>query len=173
MQAVVVARAVAQQQRRGPGLAGGMAAGEVRRMVFGVAHCHAHRLVPAVRDRHQLRVQRRAQCRHARRERIGEVLVLAAAEAVARHHDVAAKAPVIVVQRGQRLALGRRDETLDHRSPPRIEIRRHARPVDRRHALADRRGASRCPGERGHGASRPDTRASRSSSARLRSTPQR
>ena len=51
----------------------------------------AHRLVPAVGDLGERRIERGAQRRDQRRQRIGEVLVLAAPEAVARHDHAAAE----------------------------------------------------------------------------------
>jgi hypothetical protein len=51
VQAVVVAFAVLQQERRRPRLPGLVAAREEGRVLFRIAHGDAHRLVPAVGDR--------------------------------------------------------------------------------------------------------------------------
>src|SRR5690349_24921708 len=82
VQAVVVSRAVRQQKRRRPGLPGAMASIEKCRMDLGIAHVDAHRFVPAVRDAGEPCVESAAQRRDDLRERIGKILVLAAAEAV-------------------------------------------------------------------------------------------
>src|SRR6185437_14555753 len=61
VQAVVVATAVLQQQGCRPALTGIVASLEELRMAPRKARVDAHRLVPAVRDRHEVRIKRRAQ----------------------------------------------------------------------------------------------------------------
>src|SRR6185437_16319757 len=53
MQAVVIARAILQQQRRGLRLTGGMAARQELAMAGWKAHYIAHALVPRVGERHE------------------------------------------------------------------------------------------------------------------------
>ena len=65
VQAVVVALAVLQEQRRRPRLPGRMAALEERRVLARIAHVDAHRLVPAVGDRRKPRIERGAQRRRS------------------------------------------------------------------------------------------------------------
>ncbi|MNH92816.1 hypothetical protein D3C73_454030 [compost metagenome] len=50
-----------------------------------------HLFMPAIGDGRQARVERAAQARHKVRQRVAEILVLAAAEAVTSHHHVRAK----------------------------------------------------------------------------------
>src|SRR5262245_7643628 len=92
MQAVVVAGPVSQQQRRRPRLPRLMAAAEERLVRVREARRDLHRLMPAIGDRRQPRVERGAQVRDDRRQGIAEILVLAAPETVARHDDAAAEA---------------------------------------------------------------------------------
>ena len=62
---------------------------------------------------------------------MGEVFVLAAPEAVARHHDPAAKPLVCCIDRGQRLALFGREHRADDSVAIGIEARGDALPVER------------------------------------------
>src|SRR3546814_10520254 len=89
VQAVVVAGIVAQQQRRRPLLSGAMATPKITGMIRRKARRDAKGGVPAVGDLRQRRVERFAQTRDDLRQRIGEVAVLAAAEAVTCHDDAA------------------------------------------------------------------------------------
>ena len=123
MQAIVVAFAVLQQQRRRAGLPGGVAALQESVVAFGIADVDAHRLVPAIGDAGKLRIQRRAQLRDQVRQRIGKILVLAAAKAVASHDDAAAEARVIGIERGQRARIRCGvSNSFDHRAALRVEI---------------------------------------------------
>src|SRR5665213_1068291 len=101
MQAIVVAFAILQQQRRRPLLAGGMATPEEGIVTLGIADIDAHRLVPAIGDLAQPPIQRRPQFRDQGRQRIGKILVLAAPETVSSHHDPAAKLAVVGIERGE------------------------------------------------------------------------
>src|SRR5690348_14692237 len=91
MQAVVVAGAVAKQQGRRPSLPGSVTAPEELRVRGRKPRLFAQELLPAVGHGRELRVQHFAQLADQRRQWIGEVLVLAAAEAMARHDDPAAE----------------------------------------------------------------------------------
>jgi hypothetical protein len=101
---------------------------------------------------------------------VGEILVFAASEAVARHDDPAAKALVIIVGRGQRRAFLGREYGADQGTALHIEVRADLLPVERGEARFDggrgRAGASGW-GSAGHAAR------SRSSRARLRLNPHR
>src|SRR5258706_11548839 len=108
MQAVVVSRFVLQEERRRPGLPGAMAATEKSRMIVRIADLDPHDLIPAVRDERKLRVEHGAQPRDDLGKGIGKILVLAAAEAVARHHDPAAKSVLRRIDRRKRFAFRRR-----------------------------------------------------------------
>ena len=86
------------------------------------ANVDAHRLVPAIRDRRQARVDGLAQAGDDVGQRIAEILVLAAPEAVPSHHHSAAKDVVDRVQRSQRVALGWSDQALEHGAALSVEI---------------------------------------------------
>jgi hypothetical protein len=105
MQAVVVARSVLQQERRRASLPGGMATLEEGRVICGKTHPKPHPLVPAVGNRREMRVERRANLLHERRKRIGEIAVFALPESVPRHQDMAAKARTDIVKAGDAVAL--------------------------------------------------------------------
>ena len=99
MQAVVAARVVTQQQRRRLDLTGAPAnlqkTFEVRRIQFVAAH----RMAPSVGDPREMRVDRSPYRGDQRRQRRGEILVLADAEAHPFHHDPRTKALALVVYR--------------------------------------------------------------------------
>ena len=122
MQAVVVAFAVLEEERRGLGLPGGMAAVEKFGVLGRIAHVDLHRLVPAVGDLGKRRIERGAQRCHDVGQRIGEVLVLAAPEAVPAHDDAAAEDAVGSVARGERGAVVGRKLAADDRAAVRVEF---------------------------------------------------
>src|SRR5215475_2972447 len=95
MQAVVIALAIVQEERRWPGLAGAVTPLKKYRMLSRIAHVDAQSLVPAICDVGQRRIQRIAQAGDHCGQRIGKVLVLAASETVTRHHNTAAKQLVL------------------------------------------------------------------------------
>src|SRR5262249_2452661 len=82
MQAVVVLRYIPEEQRCRMGLAGLMTARKKRRVLGRKPHFIAHPLVPLVGNRCQVGIGRRSQRLNQRRERVAEVFVLAAAEAM-------------------------------------------------------------------------------------------
>jgi len=63
VEAVVIARSIAEQQRRGTGLAGGATTIEKRVMIGWEPYVRSHAFLPAVRDGHKLRIERRSQRR--------------------------------------------------------------------------------------------------------------
>src|SRR5256885_10432619 len=101
MQAVVVILLILEQQRCWQRLARLMAALQKRVMRSRIFDVDAELLVPLVRDRREMRIKRRAQLRNDGRQRIGEVLVFAAPEAVATHDHTAAKRLLFGVRRGE------------------------------------------------------------------------
>ena len=169
VQAVVVAGAVSQQQRRRPRLAGRVAAREE----VGVRAGIARRRCPSPRSSgwRSARAADRAPSRKSATsvgQRIAEVLVLAAPEAVPRHHDAAAKR---ARRRRTAPAIARHSSAVSSPSmtaqPCASRSRRRAlQSMAADPAADDRRIVVRAPSRR-HAAP------SRSSSARLRSTPQR
>ena len=158
VQAVEVLGFVPEEQRRGLFLPCRVAAGKEVGMLHRVAHLDPHGFVPAVRDRGQVRVDGRPELGDGLGERVGEVAVLAAAEAVPSHDNPAAKPLLLMVDRGDRPAFLRIQQALDHCTSAGVQVGGHTAPVHGRlwHCL------------------RPGAHAtSRSSSARFRSTPQR
>ena len=111
-------RAVLQQQRRRPGLAGLVAALEEIRVVLRIATRDAHRLVPAIGDLGEPRIERGAQLRDQIGQRIGEIFVFAAAEAVPRHDDAAAEQLVLRIAPGERRAFLRGQQRTGQRRSP-------------------------------------------------------
>ncbi|MGY4230972.1 hypothetical protein ACVMIH_008333 [Bradyrhizobium sp. USDA 4503] len=130
VQAVVVALAILQQQRRRPRLFGVMAALQERRMRRRISDIDPHRLVPTIGCRGQPRIERRPQLRDQVRQRIGEILVLAAAEAVTAHHDPAAELAVVGIQRGDGIAFLRRQQAVEDGASLPIEVGRDPVPVE-------------------------------------------
>src|SRR5207244_10473504 len=112
VQAVIVTRAVREQQRGRSGLAGLVAASEKLRMLARVLHGHAQPLVPAVGERRELWVEGGTQRGDERRQRVGEVLVLTEPEAVSTHHYAGAAPRIVRVPAAHQLALR------GHKSPP-------------------------------------------------------
>ena len=76
------------------------------------------------------RIERGAQLRDQVGQRIGEIFVFAAAEAVAPHHDAAAEMLVVRIERRQRGAFVRRQQSLQDGAALRVEIGGRLRPVD-------------------------------------------
>ena len=96
----------------------------------GIADINPHRLVPAIGDPVELRIKRRPQLRDQIGQRIGKILVFAAAKAVAAHHDPAAKVFVVGIERSDRAAFFRRQQAREDGAALRVEIGGRLRPVD-------------------------------------------
>src|ERR1700694_5125757 len=141
MQAIVVVFAVLQQQRRRPGLAGGMAALQKCFVTRRIADIDAHGLVPAISHVTKLRIERRPQFRDQVRKRIRKIFVLAAPEPVTSHHHPAAEMLVVRIKRRKRAALIRQKQSLQDGTALRIEIAARLRPVD---GIDARGGGWRC-----------------------------
>ncbi|ABA53703.1 hypothetical protein BURPS1710b_A0614 [Burkholderia pseudomallei 1710b] len=127
MQAVVVAFAIAQQQRCRTQLSGCAATLDEVRVLGGKPRVDAHLRMPAVRDRREVRVQRGAQRVDRARQRVAEILVFAAAEPVACHRHATSEQRVARVERGERFARARREQPMHDRMAVALEI-----PFDRR-----------------------------------------
>jgi len=84
VESVVVARGVLQQERRWPRLPRLVAARDEIGMRVRVADIDPHRLVPAIGDRRQVRIDRPAKIGNDVRQRIREVLVFTPPEPVPR-----------------------------------------------------------------------------------------
>ena len=169
MQAVVVAGPVAQQQRRRPRLAGAMAAAQELVMGRREPGFQLHRLVPAIGDRRQQRIERAPQAGDDARQRIGKVAVLATPVAMARHHDAAAKAVFGIVEGGERAAFRRLQQAGDDGVAIGIERGGDGCGIEARDARLDALAGEGFRLCHGGDHSAPSAR----SSIALRSTPQR
>jgi hypothetical protein len=138
VQAVEVARAVAEQERRGTRLTRGVATAQEARERSLEARARAEPALPCVRDARERRVERRAQVFYRGGERAREIAVLAAPEAEALHRDGAAEARVVRVESRELGARLRLEQTGDARVAVRVELRVHALPVDPGDAIAHR-----------------------------------
>jgi hypothetical protein len=189
VQAIEVAWPVSQEERRRLRLTRRVAAGAERLVRRGIADIYPHRRVPAVGDWRERTVQTATKRRDHFRQRIGEILVLPPAEDVSGHHDARAEAGIVRIERRQGPALLRRQKLRRDGAAIGVELRLDGGPIKRidRHALTpaplpegegESGGLPFSPGEK-VAAERPDEggpglhAASRSRSARLRSTPHR
>lgn len=97
MKAVVIAFAVLEEQRRRPMLSCVMAALNEFSVSFGIAHVDVHCRIPAVGYRREMRIQRSTKFLNDLWQRIAEIFVLAAPEAMPSHDNAAAKEAVVEV----------------------------------------------------------------------------
>src|SRR5438128_5949020 len=132
MQAIVVALAVLKKERCRPGLTGPMATLEEGSMIVRIADGGAHGLIPAVRDAGETRIERGPEFRDDVRKWIGEVFVLAAPEAMLRHHDPSAEPLIDGVGVGERRTFFRPQHRRHGRATMGIELVRDALPIERR-----------------------------------------
>src|SRR5580704_10616515 len=107
MQAIVAAALIAKDQRRWPRLSVSRANFQKFRERRWIGIARAHPLGPSIRRRRELEIHSEAQVLDQRRHRPREILVLANAVAMPFHHDAAAKALAIRVQRDHLCTLGR------------------------------------------------------------------
>src|SRR6266849_2877411 len=110
MKAVVIAWSVLQQQRRWLGLPGIMTSLDEVGMLSRIADVQAHCCVPTIGDGCKARIEGRPELGNHLRQRIAEILVLAASKAVPRHDDAAAKKAIVGIKRNQGLTLVRREQ---------------------------------------------------------------
>ena len=129
MQRVEVALAILQQKRGRPRLPRLVAPGDEVCVRVGVAFMESQRYAPPVGDRRQVRVERRAEGSDLIGQRIREVFVFTASEAMPCHDDVAAKQTVVRVEPGYRRALARREEFRQERPTVGIQVLCDQRPV--------------------------------------------
>src|SRR5260221_8223452 len=170
MKTIIVALAVAQQERGRLGLSRAMTTSEKRRVAVGIAPRDAESFVPAIGNRGERRIERGAEADNKLGKGMAEILVLAAPVAMARHHDPAAEAVRRIIGRDQHLAFLRRQHRRHDRAAIGIETGGNLPPVSLRDPRRDVRRCRRCPPARysagGHAAS-PSGR------ARLRAAPHR
>jgi hypothetical protein len=91
MEAVVVAGAVLEEQRRRSQLARSVASPQEVRVLLWVANLNPHRFVPSIRYWSKPRIQRGTKAANERRERVVEVLVFASTKTVSPHDHPAAE----------------------------------------------------------------------------------
>src|SRR5437870_8241841 len=131
VEAVVVAGPVPEDERRRPPLAGGVTAAQEVVEPLGKPAALAERAPPVVGDGNQPGIQGPPQRVHERRQRVAEVLVFSAPEAVPLHDDAAPETPVIRVERDQRAALLRRQQRRGGGTARLVERSRDPLPVER------------------------------------------
>ena len=170
MQAVVVAGSILKEKRRRPGLIGLMAALDEVGMLARITHIDAHRFIPAVGDRDQMRIHRRPELTQKMRERIPEVFVLSASETMPLHDDATAKNIIVRVETGDGLALLRGQKLFNHGVALLVQISRDLQPVEPINPVD-----CGCPAalQLGNSLDANHDSASFARSARFRSTPQR
>src|SRR5687768_15209186 len=84
-----------------------------------------HCLIPTIRGRNKMRIDRRSQSSNQIRQRIAEVAILSTSETMAFHHHVTAKDISLLVKTPDLIAFIRGQNTLNNRKAFRIKI-----PVD-------------------------------------------
>src|SRR5579863_1071549 len=139
-------------------------------MRAGIARRFAHSLAPLIGDRREARIKRGAQVADERGQRIVEIAILALAETMPRHDDMAAEMPLLRIERGDRLAFVAAQQLVENGAAIGVKLAAKRGPVVARNARPGWRGAGR--GEL-HLRQRAHAACSLASSARLRSTPQR
>ena len=91
MQAVVVTNSILKQKRRRPRLTGTVATLDEVGVLFRIPHIDSHRFIPMIGERNQMGIGRCSEFAQNVGQRITEILVLSAPEAVPSHDDTAAK----------------------------------------------------------------------------------
>src|SRR4051812_45489453 len=97
MQAIVIARAILEDERSRPHLPRLPTSCEERLVVLRIGDTDAETKRPVICDPRQAGIETRPQLRHERWQRIGEILVFATPEAVSGHDDAAAIQGVRIV----------------------------------------------------------------------------
>src|SRR6266850_2757334 len=104
MQAIEVAGAIFQQQRRWPFLACVMTLLDEVRKPLGITKLIAESFGPLVGKRRKLRIDRSPEMLHDLGQRIVKIFIFTAAERIARHFNSRAKAAVVGVVAGDLVA---------------------------------------------------------------------
>src|SRR6266704_4898115 len=130
MQAVVVAFRVLEKQWRWPLLACVMASLDELFMVVRIANPDSHRGIPAVRDRRKLSVKRFTKALDEAGERVVEVFILAASEAVPSHDDAAAEYGLLRIQSGESPAFVGRENALKQSATLLVQILPDLLPIE-------------------------------------------
>jgi hypothetical protein len=98
VETVVVIGSVLQQKWGGIPLSGFVASGNEFPMLSRKPHLVSERLIPPIRDWSQVGIKRSTESGEQRRQWIAEILVLAPAEAVTRHHHTGTESGIRLVQ---------------------------------------------------------------------------
>lgn len=129
METIVVAFSVLEQQRRRFGLSSRVATIEKLTVFCRITYINTHSAIPAIRNRDQMRVNRRPKFGNQIRQRITEILVFASPETVPRHYDPAAKAILPRIQPRNRPAFFARNKIPKHGATLRLQILPDIRPI--------------------------------------------
>jgi hypothetical protein len=131
VQAVVIAGVVLEQERGRSGLAGPMAAIPKLGVGLGEPAVVSERLLPSIRRPDEPGVELLAHLRHERGQRVGEVLILSASEAVLAHDDAAPKSLWFLIPGGDGPARRRGKQAGQERPAPGVQLELDAGPLDR------------------------------------------
>ena len=131
MQAVEVALAIVEEQRRRPLLPRIVASPEKILVIFRVADLDPHGAVPAIRDRRKPPVERYAETLNQVGQWVAEVFVLAAPEAVPCHDHAAPEYGLPRIQGSERLAFTGREDALEQSASLLVQIPPDLLPIER------------------------------------------
>src|ERR1700754_4329881 len=129
MEAVEITGDILQQKWRWPRLPGVAAPLEEYRMVVGVTLVDPHPAIPFVGDICEMWVERRPQASEKVGKRIFKVAVLAPAEAMPRHVNMAAEVAFVRIEGRDGAALFRREELLQDSAAIAIKLACEGLPV--------------------------------------------
>ena len=102
---------------------------EKRRVIAGKALLNPHAAVPRVRDRREMRVKRPSQAANEARKWVFEVSILALAESMPRHADVAAEVALVRIEGRDRATFFGRKKLRQDGAAIVVEIAFERRPV--------------------------------------------
>src|SRR6266581_7918303 len=131
VQAVVIPRLVLKKQRGGPRLACLGTAGKKLGVLERITHSDTEGLIPTVRNRGEPRVEGGPKLAHRLRQRVGEIPVFPASEAMPAHHHTASETVVLRIERRKIAALFRFQQALDQGTALAVELTGQPGPVER------------------------------------------
>src|SRR6516164_3257654 len=143
MKAIEIAGCVLQEQRRWAHLAAVVTESQEGGVLLRIAGVVAHALIPFVGDRCQARIKHRAQTPKQVGQRILKVAILAPAEAVAGHVDVAAKILLVAVEGGDFSTLLSQEQFFEDRAAIVAQVSTKHTPVIFANALLCRSNGAR------------------------------
>ena len=130
VQAIVVSLGILKQQRRGLPLAGMVTSLEEVGEFLRIAGIDGQRGIPAVRDGRKFWIEGGAKSVDDFGQRVREVLVFAASEAVTGHDDAAAKEAVVGVESREIFTLLGRQDAFENGGALGIEVARDPIPIE-------------------------------------------